>query len=170
MAHAQREAETITLDQFITKHGVKFECKRVESRPDGLMGDDNDTDKIARNRAAHVQVRTDNMRHFRCRISRGHRVENNFPIKASSFGLYFSQGSAHTENPTLADVLDCLASDASGYENACTFEDWASEYGYETDSRKAEKTFRAIKRQAEQLKRTLGEDAYQELLYNTERM
>ena len=81
--------------------------------------------------------------------------------------------------PTLADVLDCLASDANGYEDAkhvgchenCNpFYNWAREYGYDPDSRKAEKMFRTIKRQAEQLKRTLGQDAYEELLYNTERL
>lgn len=165
------ETETISLEQFISKHGIKFECHRVDSRPDGLMDD-----------------RQDNMRHFRVRISCGplYRGTQYSPDKSAkkigprSFGLYFSQGSAHTEDPTLADVLDCLASDASGYENAKpvgsrvgekdAFSSWAEDYGYDTDSRKTEKTFRAIKRQAEQLKRTLGEEAYQELLWNTERL
>jgi hypothetical protein len=171
------ELEPTTLADFITKHGLRFECHRVDSRPDGLMTEVKDGRPYA-----------DNMRHFRCRIIAGplHRAtahsKNDPPEKIGprSFGLYFSQGSAHTSDPTLADVLDCLASDASGYEdarytreshlNAPSFDAWASEYGYDTDSRKAEKTFRAIKRQAEQLKRTLGQEAYEELLYNTERL
>jgi hypothetical protein len=134
--------ETITIDQFIAKHELLFSCKRVEKRADGLG--------------------EGMTRHFRCSISNP---------GVGSFGLYFSQGSAHTQDPTLADVLDCLASDASGYENAVNgaFE-WASECGYDEDSRKAEKIFRAIKRQAEQLKRTLGQEAYEELLWNTERL
>ena len=40
---------------------------------------------------------------FRCTIRRGDE----------SMAVRFSQGPAHTEPPTLADVLDCLASDAS---------------------------------------------------------
>ena len=116
-----------------------------------------------------VTLAKDRMRHFRCRVSRGHRVENNFPLKARSFSLYFSQGSAHTQDPTLADVLDCLASDAAGYENSNDFTGWADDLGYDTDSRKAEKIWRAVKRQAEQLKRTIGEEAYNDLLWNTER-
>jgi hypothetical protein len=81
----------------------------------------------------------------------------------------FSQGSAHTENPTLEDVLDCLALDASGVENAKDFEDWCGEYGYDIDSRKAEKIYNVCKQQAEQLKTLLGTDAYEQLLWHTER-
>jgi len=102
-----------------------------------------------------------------------------------SFSLYFSQGSGHTADPTLADVLNSLASDASGYKNArdlkttqgtghdkrtadyLQFDNWAAEFGYDTDSRKAEKIFRSVKRQSEQLKRTIGTEAYEELLWNT---
>jgi len=35
-------------------------------------------------------------------------------------------------------------------------EDWCAEYGYDTDSRKAERTFRAVERQTKALKRMLG--------------
>jgi hypothetical protein len=160
------ETPRTSLDQFIAKHGILFEAHRVATRPDGLMESDpkNPT------------------RHFRCRI-KVRPLETNLGLTyrdTRSFGLYFSQGSTHTTEPTLAEVLDCLASDASGYEQAkdvaranihedVTFDNWASEYGYDTDSRKAEKTFRTVKRQAEQLKRTLGEAAYKELLWETER-
>ena len=84
--------------------------------------------------------------------------------------VYFSQGSAHKKPPTLADVLDCLASDASGVDNAQSFEDWASEYGYDADSRKAEKTYNICVQQAQELKALLGQDAYDQLLYGTERL
>lgn len=129
----------MTLNEYITKHGFGFSSRMVDERKDGLMNDSS--------------------RHFRCRISNGRR----------SFGFYFSQGSAHTENPTLADVLNCMADDSAGYENARQFETWATDYGYDADSRQAEKVFRAVKRQAEQLKRTIGQDAYGELLWNTDR-
>jgi hypothetical protein len=130
-----------TLTQYIEKYDIQFEYHVVYSRPDGLMSESGQS-------------------HFRCRILR----------KPRAFSLYFSMGSAHTSPPTLADVLDCLASDASGYENSKDFESWASEYGYDADSRSAEKIYRAVKRQSEQLKRTVGDEAYQELLWETERL
>ena len=81
----------------------------------------------------------------------------------------WSQGPAILREPTAADVLDCLASDTSGYHSAGgTFEAWAAEYGYDEDSRKAERIFRAVERQAGALRHLLG-DAYDELLWNTER-
>lgn len=128
----------ITLEQFITKYNIGFTADWATARPDDLM-----------DRA---------MNHYKCRITCGRR----------GFTLYFSQGFGIKDEPKTADVLNCIASDAAGYENAQSFEDWASEYGYDTDSRKAEKIYRAVKRQAEQIKRTIGEDAYQELLWNTE--
>lgn len=81
----------------------------------------------------------------------------------------FSQGSAHTEEPTTGDVLDCLASDASSWENAQSFEDWAGDYGYDTDSRKAEKIFKAVEKQTRALKKFLTDDQYETLLWKTER-
>lgn len=125
-----------TYDEAAERFGIGFECARVDQRKDGLNGD---WDAAAR--------------HFRCRIKCGRRA----------FGLYFSQGSAHTAAPTPADVLNCLVSDAQSYDNANDFEDWCSEYGYDTDSRKAERTWRAVKKQAEQLKRTVGDKAYEAL-------
>ena len=73
-------------DEAAERYGIKFSCTRVDSRPDNL----NEWQPDAR--------------HFRCRIGCGKR----------SFGIYFSQGSAHTSNPTLSDVLECIVSDARG--------------------------------------------------------
>jgi hypothetical protein len=82
----------------------------------------------------------------------------------------FSMGRGHNgAAPELADVLDCLASDSAGLENARDFEDWCGEYGYDTDSRKAERTYRTVQRQAKKLRAFLGDDAYKALLWETER-
>lgn len=125
-----------TFEEAAERNGIKFSCRRVDARPDNQS----DWDAAAR--------------HFRCRLACGRR----------SFGFYFSQGSAHTVDPSISDVLDCIVSDARGYDSASSFEDWASEYGYDTDSRKAEKTYRAVKKQAEQLKRMVGASVYEVLL------
>lgn len=81
---------------------------------------------------------------------------------------YFSKGIGLKGEPTTDEVLDCLASDASTINNTKYFEDWANELGYDTDSRKAEKIFNTIERQAVKLNTLLGDDLYKELLYNTE--
>jgi hypothetical protein len=129
----------MTLQSKIEKHNIKFNSSWISERPDGLMEGPHNN--------------------YKCRITCGRR----------GFTLYFSQGYGIQGDPTIERVLESLLSDAAGYENTQSFEDWASDYGYDTDSRKAEKIYKAVKRQAEQLKRTLGEDAYNDLLWNTER-
>jgi len=54
-------------------------------------------------------------------------------------------------------------------EHSTDFADFCGEFGYDTDSRKAEGIYRACGRQAANLKRMLGEDAYNLLLWETER-
>jgi hypothetical protein len=73
-------------------------------------------------------------------------------------------------HPTLEDVLDCLASDASGYINSRHFEDWAGEYDYDTDSRKAEAMYRTVGEQVTQLEALLGRKALHELAFEVERL
>lgn len=91
-------------------------------------------------------------------------------LQGQHMTVFFSQGPAHTDPPTGEDVLDCLASDASTYDNAQGFEDWANEYGYDTDSRKAEKIFKAVEKQSIKLAQFLPTDAYQNLLWDIERL
>ena len=88
----------------------------------------------------------------------------------SRMTLYFSKGSGHNgEPPTTEEVLDCLASDAAGLLNTSSFEDWCAQYGYDTDSRKAEKIFKAVESETERLRNLLGESLFETLLWNTER-
>lgn len=89
---------------------------------------------------------------------------------SSTLAVPFSQGSGHTEEPTAADVLDCLASDGASVENARSFDDWAVEYGYDTDSRRAFATYETCQRQARELREWLGDEATEALLWNTERL
>lgn len=58
--------------------------------------------------------------------------------------------------PLLRDILYGLLMDAQGVNDANGFEDWASNYGYDTDSRKVEATYEACKRTASDLNRLLG--------------
>ena len=97
-----------------------------------------------------------NMTHYRCTIRCGRR----------RMTVPFSQGFAHTSEPKLAAVLNCLASDAASVEDAA-FEDWAADMGFDEDSRTAERTYKACQKQHDQLCRLLGEDSCAALLWNT---
>lgn len=64
--------------------------------------------------------------------------------------------------PSVVDVLACLASDASAIDHA-TFDEWANEYGYDPDSRKAEATYKACLACGLALRNMLGEAGLVEL-------
>lgn len=70
--------------------------------------------------------------------------------------------------PDLAEVLDSLRLDAE-CGGADSFEDFAAEYGYDEDSRKAEAIYRACQKIRSDLRRLLGSVAFTELL-ETERL
>jgi hypothetical protein len=55
-------------------------------------------------------------------------------------------------------ILDALVSDAWSYETADSFEDFAAEFGYDEDSRKAEKIYNACGEVAAWLDEFLGGD------------
>jgi hypothetical protein len=70
----------------------------------------------------------------------------------------FWTGTGWTSEPETFDALHCILSDASGFENSSGFEDWASDYGYDTDSRKAERIYRSVEVVYTNVKRLLGDD------------
>ena len=69
----------------------------------------------------------------------------------------FGMGSRADRRAHGRDVINCLASDAAGYENARSFEDWANDYGYDTDSRKRPHTYEPGRAPDERLKAFLGD-------------
>lgn len=135
------KTEQQTIQQFVEKHGVTATATPAESNPNA--------EDWARD-AHHWKVRL--------RILTGGMMFNQ-----RSLTVPFSQGSAHTTPPTAADVLGCLVMDSSGIDNGTSFEDWCAEYGYDSDSRKAEKTFKLCERQARKLRQFLGA-AYDEAM------
>lgn len=131
----------MTIDEFIQKYHVKCEAIRVAGRHD--VDDDGESSWSA------------DARHWSVQLTRTER-------RGPGFVLSFSQGSAHTKAPNARDVLDCLASDVSGIDQP--FESWASDLGYDPDSRKAERTYQQIKRQAKRLEDLLGAEGVAALL------
>lgn len=70
--------------------------------------------------------------------------------------------------PSAAEVLDCLAMDASAMDES--FEDWAADFGYDTDSRKAEAAYTACRESGFALRKLLGSADFAVLLNDVERM
>ena len=143
-----------TIATVIERAGLHMTCTRVNDR-------------------ARPHDWPDNARHWRCTISR-RRTGTHGATHAPRMIVMFTQGPGHSSQPTLPEVLDCIASDAATYTDARGFESWCSDYGYDTDSRKAFATWQAIQRQCAALDRLLrfapeGGDM-DTLLFNTERL
>ncbi len=71
---------------------------------------------------------------------------------------YFSMGYPQSKDPEAVAVLDCLISDAQSVECAQGFEDWAVGLGYDPDSRKAERTYKACEAMGVKVQQFLGND------------
>lgn len=141
-----------TISDFVRENKISMKCERTDSNPS--MPDSRGMD------------------HWKCTLTRGSQREMVGRSAAKRMSVVFSQGYGHGgAKPTVENVLDCLASDASGYENNDgDFEMWCREYAYDADDLKtAGKTFRSIEKQAKKLKAFLGSDLCDELMYRTER-
>lgn len=121
--------------QFVNKYGIKISC---------VWADEN-------------------------KNAPGWKEANHFKVtlraKGKQLSTYFSQGYGIAGEPTAESVLEALAFDSAGIENARSFEEWASEYGYDTDSRRAEQIYKICEKQADKLKRFLGDELYEILLW-----
>ncbi len=133
----------MTIREFIRQHRLTFLWQSADRNPHFT---DDDWSRSAS--------------HYRCTIRQGRK----------RIGTYYSMGSAHSNPPTLEMVLDSLASDAASYLNSRSFEEWASDLGFDPDSRKAEKTYNAIAVQVGQLIRLLGDDGVKTLAFKVERL
>lgn len=69
----------------------------------------------------------------------------------------YMAGSAILDPPAFWEVLHCLLMDIAGIEDH-TFETWCSDYGCDSDSRKAEATFNACRNTLPLVRRLLGRD------------
>lgn len=65
---------------------------------------------------------------------------------------------AQKVTPQLADVMHSLMMDGEAYFDAATFEDWAANCSYDTDSRKAEAIYRKCDEIGRQLARGIPSD------------
>lgn len=104
------EYETMTPQAFIDKYRVKMTSKLI--------------DRAALDKTFNPKHCGPGHTSFLCTIRCGHTR------KQASF--YYTMGSAHTGDPDLRDVLDCLRLDYSvGQMN---FYDYCSEFGFDPDT------------------------------------
>lgn len=70
----------------------------------------------------------------------GDPIEYNYSGRMSIDEFAYRQRTI-PNNPTLADVVGCIVLDAQCVADGRCFEDFASEFGYDEDSRRAEKAY-----------------------------
>ena len=68
----------------------------------------------------------------------------------------FFMGSALTHEPTDTDVIPCLLADYSVVNES--FEDFCMNFGYDEDSRKAEKIYNQCQKNGKKLEKLFGSD------------
>lgn len=127
----------MNIAQFIEKYNLGFKIEPIATRPD-------QTDE---HRWAAC------CRDFKCKLS----------YNKKSMTIYFSQGTAYTKPPTVLDVLSCIHMDMTSFENSNSFESWAEDFGFDSDSRIAERTYNEIAKQRKNLVRVFG-NIYQEFI------
>ncbi len=66
----------------------------------------------------------------------------------------FFTGSGWDRSPDVADVLSSLVLDAAG--SVLSFDEFCDEFGYDIDSREAEKTWKAVKSNGTKTRKFLG--------------
>lgn len=125
----------MTLEEFITQHGI--ELKKIGRLVENPYMDSDQP-----------------MYHYLMSISMGDR----------EFCAYLSTGTGWTSEPSVSDLLECLILDASVVDRSQSFEDWADEYGYDPDSRKAERLYKTVEVESLRLKEFFGDDLFEEAL------
>lgn len=113
-------------------------------------------------------------------------IRDMYPDLTREMKLYFTTGAGYGQRyerypdvnarkpkvePSVANVLDCLASDASDIDSTQDFAYWAVELGYEMkDLNKAVKSYAATLENSKNLESFLGDDLYRKLIDEVERL
>ena len=132
VSEEQREI-TETLESM----GLKLTSVAVSQRNDAIAGD-------------WIKAAS----HYHCTLRR--KTNYHGEVTAEPMGFFYSQGSAYTAPPVLCDVMYSLLLDITVLDFD-TFEEWAREYDYDEDSRRAERLYIACLAQARQFTRLFDE-------------
>ena len=122
-----------TIKEFAEENNITLEYRQIKKRPDN------------NNEWANGS------KHFKCTLC----------YECRNIEIYYSQGGGIKDDPRIEDLLNCIISDNT--DNFSSFEEFASEFGYDEDSRKAEKIYNACVEETKNAKWLLG-SLYNELL------
>lgn len=131
--------QIVKLADFITQEGITLSYRTAVRNP-------------------HME-NSQNMDNWRVTLRRG----------INRMTLTFSKGYGHNgQPPTATEVLDCLAMDASIIENVRDAEEFANELGY-GNRRQGASIYKATLSQTARLRNFLGDNGFNQLVYQTER-
>lgn len=120
-------------EQFLKDNGMKLEIE-----PEGMVTDPFPGDKGRNRRPVYYHS-------FSCVLKRG-RVRHTFD---------FYTGMGWAKDPTVDDVMESVRLDCQSGE--LDFQDFCDEFGYDSDSRSAEKIHRACVKQRKGIERVMGD-------------
>lgn len=128
------------LSNFIRKYKLQVTCKPGPYRSGWMRG----------------------ANYYRCQLRGPH----------GAFTVPFLTGSGWTQDPTTKDVVGSLQLDASFAAQAGSAEDMARDLGLDLSDRKqrlqAYNVYRSCEATCQKLRRVLGDDAYEQLLWSVE--
>lgn len=131
----------MTFQEFVKKHNVQMVVTPIT----GKLFDNWLTDA----------------KHYTCTLFISHPYTADSKQNRESFEYHMGSGIKH--GPRTDELLQCLALDSGALNYDC-FEDWADDFGYDTDSRKAEHTHKECLAISKRLKTLLGTDRFNELV------
>jgi hypothetical protein len=144
------ETKLKTLGQFVVFHGIEMTIDKGKKTPTEVNGE-----------KAHRWI-------FRGQLKRTGKGQEYLHVTPFSYGQSIAEGS---KKPTIAEVLDMLVSDASLYEDhKDDIDGFADNYCEGQKISEVLKGFNHCKAAASDLRLMLGSEAYEELLYNVERL
>lgn len=129
------------IEQFLKQYGMKMTIEGQGTVADPFPGDS------GRNRKPQY------FNHYKCVLSRG-RFRHT---------INFYTGMGWTKDPTASDVIESVQLDCRSGE--LDFEEFCDEFGYDWDSRSAERIHRACVKQRKGIERVMGDafDRFMEL-------
>lgn len=169
------ERKTYSEKDFIEKFNLVMSVCNPTTRNDGTEW---------HKKAFHYLVRITPaypMQCLACKYPDEKRKHEYHPTNEKAIEVTYSKGSGHVEKqapwqknmgmeprpikPTLKEVLSCLLLDARPFcEGHVSYKEWAGDYGYDEDSRKGEKVFRACEKQSLALRDLIGAEAFREMV------
>lgn len=161
----------IQADQFMEKTGTTMTADKLGHFP--YFDDDKESRDVYQITLSRVISRMDATGNAYCKVSRTEiysfrfgqsiahsdgeylrRLKDDYMRKTHGWMIPKTEKTAHLfpKAPTAYDILACLTKNDPG-----TFSDFCSDYGYDTDSRKAEEAYFAVREEYSNVMRLFGD-------------